>query len=416
MAYGGTASGAAVSSPGGRKGALRALSLPQAGAVLFGAVDLALVVGTLVFGSASHIGGPAGGGLVCVAVGSLVVGVLLAVKRPDNAMGWCLLGACLFLGFAGVGGSVAVLDFRMHHAIPLGSVAVVLQPSWAPAIVCLGLSFLLFPDGHFSSRTVRWLTWFVLAVGVVWMAGAFAIAVHAVVTHTVRMDHTGNLLAIDHPRGSWAWWGDVENIFFPVLGLSWVLWLVLQVPRYRKASDEKRHQMKWLLSGTVVALVGGVLALVPGNTANWVAGAGVAALTALPVSIAIGATKFHLYSIDRLISRTLSYVLLTGVVVGVYAGVVTLATKVIGFSSPVAVAASTLVAAALFNPVRKRLQRGVDRRFNRARYDAEQTVSDFAARLRESVDPGTVSDDLINVVHAVFEPGAATVWIRQGSG
>jgi len=97
-------------------------------------------------------------------------------------------------------------------------------------------------------------------------------------------------------------------------------------------------------------------------------------------------------------------------------GIVTLATKVIGFSSPVGVAASTLVAAALFNPVRKRLQRGVDRRFNRARYDAERTVSDFAARLRESVDPGSVSNDLFNVVHAVFEPTAACIWVRQESG
>jgi hypothetical protein len=133
------------------------------------------------------------------------------------------------------------------------------------------------------------------------------------------------------------------------------------------------------------------------------------------VSIGIGVTKFHLYDIDRLISRTLSYVALTGLVVGVYAGVVTLVTKVVGFSSPVGVAASTLIAAALFNPLRKRLQRGVDRRFNRARYDAEQTVSSFAGRVREAVDPASVSDDLMDVVHAAFEPTAAGLWIRRES-
>jgi hypothetical protein len=146
-------------------------------------------------------------------------------------------------------------------------------------------------------------------------------------------------------------------------------------------------------------------------------GVALGGLTILPVSIAFGVTKFHLHDIDRLVSRTLSYVLLTGLVVGVYVGMVTLATKGIGFSSPVAVAASTLVAAALFNPLRKRLQRGVDRRFNRARYDAERIVSAFAGRVRESVEPGSVSDDLLDVVHAVFEPAAAGFWmIRRESG
>jgi hypothetical protein len=148
---------------------------------------------------------------------------------------------------------------------------------------------------------------------------------------------------------------------------------------------------------------------------GWVSGLGIGGLTVLPVSIAIGVTKYHLYDIDRVISRTVAYVLLTGCVVGVYVGLVTLVTKGIGFSSPVAVAASTLVAAALFNPLRRRLQRGVDRRFNRARYDAERTVSAFAERLRESVDPGSVSDDLMDAVQAAFEPSAACLWIRRES-
>jgi hypothetical protein len=122
------------------------------------------------------------------------------------------------------------------------------------------------------------------------------------------------------------------------------------------------------------------------------------ALAALPVSIGVGILKYHLYDIDRLISRTLAYALVTGLLVGVYAGIVTLATKVLPFSSPVGVAASTLAAAALFNPLRRRVQRIIDRRFNRARYDAETIVAAFAARLKDAVDLDLVRDDLAGVV------------------
>lgn len=402
----------AVESPAGLRRLLGAPRVRRGLALVLAAVVLALYVTTVVLGSRSHLGGAAGPALVGVAASSLVVGVLLATRRPDNAMGWCLLAASLFLGLTSVGGNISVLDYRMHHRLPFAGAAVALQPSWAPAIVFLGLSFLLFPDGHFSSRAVKWATRLVVAVGAVWMAGAFGIAVQAVLTHSVHLDRTANLLAIDHPHGSWAWWGAVQNVFFVALGGSWVLWLVLQVPRYRRAGDEERYQLKWLLSGAGVAMACGFLSIT-GTGAGWLAVLGLAGLSALPVSIAIGATRFHLYDIDRLISRTLAYVLLTGALVGVYAGVVTLATKVIGFSSPVGVAASTLVAAALFNPLRKQLQRQLDRRFNRARYDAERTVHAFAARLRESVDPGSVRDDLIGVVRAAFEPDSATVWTRD---
>ncbi len=117
--------------------------------------------------------------------------------------------------------------------------------------------------------------------------------------------------------------------------------------------------------------------------------------------------------LDRLISRTLSYAIVTGLVVGVYVGVITLVTRVLGFSSPVAVAASTLAAVALFNPARVRIQRVVDRRFNRARYDAEATIASFTARLRDAVDVEKVRSELLEVVNRAVEPAHATVWIRQ---
>jgi hypothetical protein len=136
---------------------------------------------------------------------------------------------------------------------------------------------------------------------------------------------------------------------------------------------------------------------------------------ALPLSIGIGILKYRLYEIDRIISRTLAYAIVTGLLVGVYAGLVLLATHVLSLRTPVAVAASTLAAVALFSPVRGRVQRAVDRRFNRARCDADQTIAAFAARLKDAVDLASVETDLASVVHEALEPTHVSVWISQRS-
>jgi hypothetical protein len=137
------------------------------------------------------------------------------------------------------------------------------------------------------------------------------------------------------------------------------------------------------------------------------------AIVALPASIGVGILKYRLYEIDRLISRTLAYAIVTGLLVGVYAGLVLLATEVLQFRGPVAVAAATLAAAALFTPLRRRVQRAVDRRFNRARYDADQTVAAFAARLKDAVDLDSVRSDLAAVVNRTLEPVHVSVWLTR---
>ena len=123
--------------------------------------------------------------------------------------------------------------------------------------------------------------------------------------------------------------------------------------------------------------------------------------------------KYRLLDIDRIISRTLAYAIVTGLLVGVYAGLVLLATQVIAIKSPVAVAVSTLAVAALFTPLRRRVQRVVDRRFNRARYDAEQIVAAFAARLNDAVDLDGVLDDLAGAVRQALEPASISVWVNR---
>jgi len=136
----------------------------------------------------------------------------------------------------------------------------------------------------------------------------------------------------------------------------------------------------------------------------WAAGAGLAGW------VLIAVLRYRLYDIDRVISRTLAYAIVTGLLIGIYAGLVLLATQVLQIHSAVAVAAATLIAAALFNPVRRRVQHRVDRRFNRARYDAETTVAAFAARLKDAVDLDTVRSDLASVVQTALEPAQVRVW------
>jgi hypothetical protein len=136
-------------------------------------------------------------------------------------------------------------------------------------------------------------------------------------------------------------------------------------------------------------------------------------LAALLAGMGVAILKYRLYEIGRIISRTLAYAIVTGLLVGVYAGLVLVATRVLSFHTPVAVAASTLAVAALFHPLRRRVQRVVDQRFNRARYDADQTVAAFAARLKDAVDLDSVCNDLTGVVTKALEPAHISVWLSQ---
>ena len=171
------------------------------------------------------------------------------------------------------------------------------------------------------------------------------------------------------------------------------------------------------MSGSAIAGVSIVIGLVlPGSrseVARVLGDIAVAGILAIPVGMGVAILKYRLFDIDRVISRTLAYAIVTGLLVGVYAGLVLLATRVLTVHTPVAVAAATLAAAALFNPLRRRVQRAVDRRFNRARYDADQTVAAFAARLQDEVDLDSVRDDLTAVVQQVLEPAHLSVWVSR---
>jgi hypothetical protein len=209
----------------------------------------------------------------------------------------------------------------------------------------------------------------------------------------------------------------VQGLFFPVLGACWLASVVGQVVSYRRSSGDRRQQLKWLIGGSAIAVVGGLLGVPFSDSSDQVlriAGSvGLVAVLALPVSMGVAILKYRLYDIDRILSRTVAYAIITGLLLGVYAGLVLLATQVLGFASTWAVAASTLAAAALFTPLRRRVQRLVDRRFNRARYNADRTVAMFAARLQDAVDLDTVHTDLLSTVSASLQPAHLSVLLQE---
>jgi hypothetical protein len=337
-----------------------------------------------------------------------VLGFVLAWRRPRNPLGWMFLAAAVFLTLSEDASFYTVADYRLHHGgLPLGWVAVLAQPGWAPSIVLAGLAVLLFPDGALPSPRWRPVLWVYLAVAGLWMVSAEVVSVSAVAGHDVRVDPSGNLLWLGSTTGPYGWFGVVDDVFFPVLAACWLASVAAQAVSYRRSSGERRQQLKWLLTGAVVAGTG------IGLSISGLSLVGTVIALALPASMGVAIFRYRLYEIDRIVSRTLAYAIVTGLLVGIYAGLVLLATRILSVHTPVAVAASTLAAAALFNPLRRRVQRVVDRRFNRARYDAEQTIAAFAARLKDAVDLNSVRDDLGAVVNQALEPTHVSVWINE---
>ncbi|HEY6279357.1 MAG TPA: histidine kinase N-terminal 7TM domain-containing protein, partial [Streptosporangiaceae bacterium] len=338
-----------------------------------------------------------------------------AWRKPGNRLGWVILGMAAFFALSEDASFYTVADYRLRHGtLPLGWLALLAQPGWAPAIVLLGLTVLLFPDGQPPSPRWRWLMWAYLAVAGLWIAGAVILTFAAIFGHHVQVDSGGNLLALGGSTiGPGGWFGVVQAVFFPLLGVCWLASLAAQALSYRRSSGERRQQLKWLLAGSAVAAAGVGVSFF-GSGGPFAAGVlTVIGFLAIPLSITVAVLRYRLFDIDRIVSRTLAYAIVTGLLVGVYAGVVLLATRVVSITSTVAVAASTLAAAALFNPLRTRVQRMVDRRFNRARYDADRTVAAFAARLQDAVDPETARAELLAVVHRSLEPAQISVWISQ---
>jgi len=374
------------------------------GAVLVLAV--AAVVLTARIGQLS-IGIPAG---VVIVLTFAVVGLVIARRQPGNPIGWIMVVFTLVYVLGAAASDYAVLYYRLgHRGLPLAPLALLLSAVQAPSFAMFPVVILLFPDGRVPGRRWRWAVRAYAGLVALVLAFLLAAPAAALAGHDVRLDSRGNLTSSGHlaewlanPPG----WLIVPVIAaIVIIGLSFVGYQVLS---WRAADGDRRQQLKWLACGGAVAAASLLLAAALG-VAELLAG-----LAALPVGIGVGILRYRLYDIDRIISRTLAYTLVTGLLIGVYAGLVLLATRVLSVHTPVAVAAATLAAAALFTPLRRRVQQAVDRRFNRARYDADQTVAAFAARLKDAVDLDSIRDDLAGTVHQALEPAHVSVWVSHG--
>jgi hypothetical protein len=367
----------------------------MAGGVILAYVDRHLVLASMtawdfsdVFGDVANMAIP-------------VMGFVLASQRPRNRIGWLALTAGLALGlssFAGQYGQRALL--AAPGSWSAGPLALWVSTwIWPIPAAMVAFLFLLFPTGRLRSRRWRPAAWFVGAV--------FALSTAAVMAGATRQ--------WAHPFASFG-----QLVSPPVLAAmlicfpaAFVVSGAAIVVRFARSAGEERLQLKWFAAAAVLVVVT-FIALVLTNS-NSVAAAILnnLALLCLDAAIAIAVLKYRLYEIDRVISRTLAYAIVTGLLVGVYTGLVLLATQVLTLKSPVAVAGSTLVAAALFSPLRSRVQRAVDRRFNRARYDADEMVAAFAARLKDAVDLDAVGADLAGVVQRALEPAHVSMWINN---
>jgi hypothetical protein len=401
-----------------------------AGWALPGLTVLELAAALVLVGlNVGRIGTNKTGAAAALAVAVLVytgIGRLITARVRGNPLGW-LLGL--------IGLSAATSIFAEQYAVyglatvrgslPAARLIGALAGGTAQlTVVLLIVLILLFPDGRLPSRRWRPVAWAIVAVAAGWVtqdlqvgttiSGGFTNALE-----TAKASYR-NPYGILPPHG---WYSGLLKVIF-ILGIVIALLVIASViVRRRGASTELRKQLAWLGYVGVMTAVWPLVLILAAVVAPTAANAWLGQLiwafmvltpvAGIPAACAVAILKYRLYEIDRIISRTLAYAIVTGLLVGVYAGLVLLATEVFRFHTPVAVAASTLAAAALFSPLRRRVQRAVDRRFNRARYDADQTVAAFAARLKDAVDLDSVSYDLAAVVQQALEPAYLSIWVSR---
>jgi hypothetical protein len=340
-------------------------------------------------------------------VGIPIVGALLVSRLPGNPYGWVWCAAGVSYGLSDIS---RPLDQAVDGPVWLGWI---LESSgFLTALGMLVLVFLLFPTGRPPGR--RWR----------WVARAAVTIPALLMVMVLFFDDPADPMAV----GPWAVDGRLNRYLGDavVTGLFALFFLVLAamvslVLRFRRAGPVQRRQLAWFLYATVVIasllVVDGVLGVLPGGVIGAVVNA--VAFTLLPVAVGVAVLRYRLYEIDRIVSRTVSYGLLSAALIGMYLLVVALLRPLLeplAGSSTLAVAGSTLAVAAVFNPARRRLQAAVDRRFDRARYDAARAVEAFAARLRDQVDLDQITTGLRDTVTATVAPGSVAVWLRPGPG
>jgi hypothetical protein len=345
-------------------------------------------------------------------VGLGAMGSLLAILRPANRIGWLLLAAGILFSIGVVGSTYAAHSVQAAAGSwPLTVLAAWLS-SWT-FVVALGVVAiyipLLFPTGRLTSPRWRWLA----LAGALGLFGGLAQAAFAPgpLSEVTQIQNPVGIAGAGPVLGAM---NTISSLLAPVV---FVLVVVSVVQRYRRGTSTERDQIKWFLYPAAVSAVGigiGLTGMSVVGDAAWVIGLGAMAL--LPIAIGIAILRHRLFDIDVIINRTLVYGGLTAVLVGVYVVSVLLLEQLLSpftADSGLAVAASTLGVVALFQPLRRRIQAGVDRRFYRSRYDAARVVSLFTGRLRDQVELTHLTDELSRSISDALQPTSVSVWLRR---
>jgi hypothetical protein len=335
---------------------------------------------------------------VLAAVSAATVGAVLAGRRPRHPVGWLLLALGLSLNLSGVASAYADYGLLARPgALPAArSVALYLPASVVVALAALGFVLLLTPTGSLPSPRWRWWA----------RAAAAAPLVSVVAVMLAPRDFGRPYQPSDNP------------LAFAVTNLAVVVGAVSLVVRFRRARGGERQQLRWVALAAGVASLGSLVVAVASAMGasplllGWVAGVYFAIL---PLAIGAAIFRYRLYDLDRIISRTLAYGLLTVLLGSAYALVVLGLGRLLPQGSSLAVAAATLAVAGLFQPFRRRVQQTVDRRFNRRRHDAAQTIEAFSTRLRDQLDLDTLSAELLAVVTQTMQPTQASMWLRPAA-
>jgi hypothetical protein len=350
---------------------------------------------------------PASVPLLVAAVSAATVGALLAGRRPAHPVGWLLLGlGLLVVGNVIVSGYVNYGLLVRPGALPaaayLAGVSNSIPVLW---VTCVSFILLLTPTGSLPSPRWRW--WARVAAA----APVSLVVLAAVDPQPLLPEHpeVGNPLAVAVPAGLLV--AAVAALFVLVTLVAAAGSLVV---RFRRARGVERQQLRWLAVGAALAAVALLVAVAAGAMAKeGVVLAAVGTCVALlPLATGAAILRYRLYDLDRIISRTLAYGLLTVLLGGGYAGVVLGLGQLLGRDSSLVVAMATLVVAAVFQPARRRIQAVVDRRFNRRRYDAARTIEQFSSRLHQQVDLATLTAELLAVADRTVEPKMVSLWLR----
>jgi hypothetical protein len=336
----------------------------------------------------------------------MTLGAIILWRVPGNRIGWVFSVMALCIGFAGVAGGLASQGHLVYEAIG--------NALWMTWIGSLLVLVFWYPTGTAPTGRWRWAERVLLtAVG--------ATAISALTTERLCLDSNGEgcLRWVDNPIGIDGMPNPEYSVLMGGILLAMVgLALVSLIVRYRRAELRERLQLKWFLLATVTfVLTIGVQdlfeALADDAVPGWVGALNAVAILAIPVASTLAILRYRLYEIDRIISRTVSYALLAGLLGLVFFGSITLFTTFLPSDDPLVVAGATLAVAALFNPLRKRLQELVDRRFNRSGYDAEKVINEFTAALKDRVDPDSLVEDWVGVVAETMQPASVGVWVKQ---